>query len=252
MKLRACIEIDNRIMECDFMEGINCSFHVKSGEDNPNAFHLPHPEFKPFHIGDFIGSTMEGGSVNCAILHLAPHGNGTHTESVWHISKAEFPISQVFERWHFVCKLVTISPTLNESGVISISAKEIANALDDFTPEALIIRSTRKSAKTMWSGNNPPAFEPEGMAFLAQRGIRHLLTDLPSIDPEIDGGALSAHHAFWQYPENTRCNATITEMLNVPEDVTDGLYLIQFGIAPLHSDASPSMIILYPLKDINT
>jgi kynurenine formamidase len=252
MKLTAIIQVDDKNMECDFMQGINCSFHVKSGTDNPNAFHLPNPDFKPFSIGDFIGSTMEGGSVNCAILQLAPHGNGTHTESVWHIAKEEFPISQVFERWHFICKLATISPTVNKHGQLHISAHDIADVLQDSNPEALIIRSSRKSEKTMWSGNNPPAFEPEGLALLAQKNILHLLTDLPSVDPEIDGGALSAHHAFWQYPENTRSNATITEMLNVPEHVEDGIYLIQFGIAPLHSDASPSMITLYPLKDISS
>ena len=252
MKLTAIIEMNGKIMECDFMRGINCSFHVKSGTDNPNAFHLPNPEFKPFHIGDFIGSTLEGGSVNCAILHLAPHGNGTHTESVWHIAKEEFPISNVFERWHFVCKIATIPPTKNVDGQMYISAEDIKSTLSDFIPEALIIRSTLTSEKTIWSGNNPPAFEPDGLSFLAQKGIRHLRTDLPSVDPEIDGGALSAHHSFWQYPESTRSNATITEMLNVPEDVKDGLYLIQFGIAPLHSDASPSMITLYPLKDINS
>ena len=252
MKLTARIELDQRIMECDFMNGINCSFHIQSGDDNPNAFHLPNPEFKPFHIGDFIGSTLEGGSVNCAILQLAPHGNGTHTESVWHISTEAYPIASVFDRWLFTCALVTIPPTLNDSGAYTISAQDISNAIEDFTPEALIIRSTRKSEKSKWSGNNPPAFEPQGLTILAQHGIRHLLTDLPSIDPEIDGGALSAHHAFWQYPENTRTQATITEMLNVPEFVEDGIYLIQFGIAPLQSDASPSMITLYPLKDIST
>jgi kynurenine formamidase len=252
MKLTAIIKVDDINMECDFMQGINCSFHVQSGTDNPNAFHLPNPEFSPFQIGDFIGSTMQGGSVNCAILHLAPHGNGTHTESVWHISKEEYPISQVFERWHFLCVLATIPPKMNEHGQLQISAIDIEHILQDSSPEALIIRSSRKVGKTMWSGNNPPSFEPKGLALLAQKGIRHLLTDLPSVDPEIDGGLLSAHHAFWQYPENTRSNATITEMLNVPEHIEDGIYLIQFGIAPLFSDASPSMITLYPLKDISS
>jgi kynurenine formamidase len=141
---------------------------------------------------------------------------------------------------------------MNEHGQLHISAYDIANVLQDSNPEALIIRSSRKSEKTMWSGNNPPAFEPEGLAILANNNILHLLTDLPSVDPEIDGGALAAHHAFWHYPENTRSKATITEMLNVPEHVEDGIYLIQFGIAPLHSDASPSMITLYPLKDISS
>jgi kynurenine formamidase len=252
MNLIATIEVNGKTMKVDFKHGINCSFHVQSGDDNPNAFHLPQPEFMPFQIGDFIGSRLQGGSVNCAILHMAPHGNGTHTESVWHIAKEEFPISQVFDRWHFLCKLVTIAPTLNEQGQYYISAKDISNAIQDFTPEALIIRSSIESKKTQWSGTNPPAFEPEGLSIIAKHGVEHLLTDLPSVDPEIDGGALSAHHAFWQYPEKPRVKSTITEMLNVPKYVNDGIYLIQFGIAPLHSDASPSMITLYPLKDISS
>ncbi|MFM7339367.1 MAG: cyclase family protein, partial [Bacteroidota bacterium] len=104
MNNSAIIVIDGKHMEWNFMQGINCSFHLQNGSDNPNAFHLPHPLFSPFKQGEFIGSTLQGGPVNCSILQLAPHGNGTHTESIWHISKEEFPIANVFDQWHFIAK----------------------------------------------------------------------------------------------------------------------------------------------------
>lgn len=247
MDHKAIIMIDGIHMEWDFMGGINCSFPLQHGSNNPNAFHLPHPEFIPFKNGDFIGSTLQGGPVNCAILHLAPHGNGTHTESIWHISTEEYPIYNVFERWFFTAQLCTIEPIMIEDSMI-ITKQAIMHALGDARPEAILIRTQKTTEQKMWSGMNAPAFEPAGLAWLAEIGIRHFLTDLPSVDPEEDEGKLAAHHAFWDYPDNPRIQATITEMIAIPEDVNDGLYLLQFGIAPLMSDASPSMITLYPLK----
>lgn len=229
------------------MGGINCSFPLQHGANNPNAFHLPHPEFIPFESGDFIGSTLQGGPVNCAILHLAPHGNGTHTESIWHISTEKYPICNVFERWFFTAQLCTIEPIMIADSMM-ITKQAIMLALGNARPEAILIRTQKSTEQKMWSGMDAPAFEPAGLAWLAEIGIRHLLTDLPSVDPEEDEGKLAAHHAFWDYPDNPRIQATITEMIAIPEDVNDGLYLLQFGIAPLMSDASPSMITLYPLK----
>lgn len=229
------------------MGGINCSFPLQHGANNPNAFHLPHPEFIPFESGDFIGSTLQGGPVNCAILHLAPHGNGTHTESIWHISTEKYPICNVFERWFFTAQLCTIEPIMIADSMM-ITKLAIMLALGNARPEAILIRTQKSTEQKMWSGMDAPAFEPAGLAWLAEIGIRHLLTDLPSVDPEEDEGKLAAHHAFWDYPDNPRIQATITEMIAIPEDVNDGLYLLQFGIAPLMSDASPSMITLYPLK----
>jgi len=250
MNNSAIIVIDGKHMEWNFMQGINCSFQLQNGSDNPNAFHLPHPLFSPFKQGEFIGSTLQGGPVNCSILQLAPHGNGTHTESIWHISKEEFPIANVFDQWHFIAKLCTIE--CDEKHASFITKQAILDVVGDARPEALIIRTRKIPAKTQWSGKNAIAFEPEAMSWLADIGIMHFLTDLPSVDPEEDEGRLAAHHAFWQYPNTPRIKATITEMICIPEDVNDGTYLIQFGIAPLMSDASPSMITLYPLKDITS
>lgn len=75
----------------------------------------------------------------------------------------------------------------------------------------------------------------------------HLLIDLPSVDKEHDGGKLTAHKTFWNYPKAPRKEATITEMIFVPNAVKDGLYLLNLQVAPFENDASPSRPVIYPL-----
>jgi hypothetical protein len=79
-------------------------------------------------------------------------------------------------------------------------------------------------------------------------GVQHLLIDLPSVDREEDGGQMLAHKAFWQYPDNPRKEATITEMVFVPNEVPDDLYLLNIQIASLETDASPSKPLLFKLS----
>jgi hypothetical protein len=57
-----------------------------------------------------------------------------------------------------------------------------------------------------------------------ESGIQHLLIDLPS-DKEKDEGKLLAHKAFWNVTDvndlnlDARLEATITEMIYVPDNV---------------------------------
>jgi hypothetical protein len=90
--------------------------------------------------------------------------------------------------------------------------------------------------------------------WLAGTGVEHLLVDLPSVDRMNDGGRLLAHRAFWGMPAGTthathatRPNATITELIYVPEQIPDGLYLLSLQVAPFVADAAPSRPLLYPL-----
>ena len=80
-----------------------------------------------------------------------------------------------------------------------------------------------------------------------ENNVQHLLLDLPSVDREEDAGQLLAHHAFWQYPAQPRREATITELIFVPDEVADGLYLLNIQITSLELDASPSKPVLYLL-----
>ena len=80
------------------------------------------------------------------------------------------------------------------------------------------------------------------------RGVKHLLIDLPSVDKEIDGGALLAHRAFWEYPEKTNLERTITELIYVKNSILDGLYLLNLQISSFENDACPSKPVLYELE----
>ncbi len=66
-------------------------------------------------------------------------------------------------------------------------------------------------------------------------------------DKEEDGGALATHKAFWLYPDNTREGCTITELIYVPDEISDGFYLLNIQIASFEIDVSPSKPVLYKL-----
>jgi hypothetical protein len=68
---------------------------------------------------------------------------------------------------------------------------------------------------------------------------------MPSIDKEVDGGVLAAHHEFWNYPSQARSHKTITEFIYVPNEVDDGTYLLNLQIASFENDASPSKPVIY-------
>lgn len=86
------------------------------------------------------------------------------------------------------------------------------------------------------------------MQRLVERGVKHILVDLPSVDREVDGGQLEAHHVFWGLPNDPRTGCTITELVYVPQNASDGLYLLHLGVAPFMNDASPCRPVLFPLE----
>ncbi len=116
--------------------------------------------------------------------------------------------------------------------------------------EALVLRTAGEVLRRNrnWSGTNPPYLQAEALAWLADAGYEHLLVDLPSVDREEDGGGLAAHRAWWRYPWATRTQATITEMIVVPDHLPDGRYLLQMQLPLMDMDAAPSNPVLYFLN----
>lgn len=232
----------------DLSKPVYINLSLFHGPNNPNAWHAPNPLFEPHIDGKFIGSIAAGSPVNFFNVKINPHGNGTHTECLGHIADDIPSINQTLNNTHFVARLISVNPLETGSGDRVILPDHFEAACPEPMPEALILRTLPNSPakKTMqYSGNNPPYLVSEAAAWLAQKGIDHFLTDLPSIDKEKDDGKLAAHKNFWQYPENPRLNATITEMTFIPEEVKDGLYLINIQIAPFEMDTSPSRVALY-------
>ena len=67
---------------------------------------------------------------------------------------------------------------------------------------------------------------------------------------EEDEGKLLAHKAFWQYPDAVRRNSTITELIFVPNEIKDKVYLLNIQIASFEIDVSPSKPVLYEINGI--
>jgi kynurenine formamidase len=248
--------------EIDLSKPIDISIAITNDDHNPIAWYQNAPEIKPVVMGDWIGKVSEGqSSTNFNNLFFNPHAHGTHTECLGHITTEFYSINQCLKQFFFGATLITVQPEkVGEDEVISKEQIEKALKLfhdSEMKPEAIVIRTlpnevAKKSFK--YSNTNPPYMSEEAALFLRESRIQHLLIDLPSVDKEKDGGKLAAHKAFWnvtdvnQLNKGARLNCTITEMIFVPNEVTDGNYVLNLQIASFENDASPSKPILYPIQ----
>ena len=250
--MKAKFKIDHYKFKTNLSKGINISIPLISGEIGPNCFWAPPYEASPVVTEGFIGSIESGGSVNFFNIKINPHGNGTHTECVGHIEKGAFYVNQCLKESHFLTELITVIPTKIENGDKVILRSQLEQILDSQFPiEALIIRTLpndEDKKRRIYSNTNPPYIDHQAINFLNDIGIKHLVTDLPSVDREQDEGLLLSHKAFWLPNREIVSDKTITEMVYVPNRVKDGLYLLNIQIAPIQLDASPSTLIIYPVK----
>lgn len=232
-------------------EGIDISIPMGGKNADAKAWYVESTVIEPVRANGFIGSIEEGGSVNFRNIFFNPHGNGTHTECLGHITKEVYSINQHMKDFVMEAILISIVPKEIENGDFVITPVLLQEALGDNLSKALVIRTIPNlSSKKFndYSSTNPPYMEVECIHVLNKMGVEHLLLDLPSVDRESDEGVLAMHHAFWQVPENPQFHKTITELIYVPDDVMDGKYLLSLQVAPFENDASPSRPVLYPIK----
>jgi kynurenine formamidase len=124
-----------------------------------------------------------------------------------------------------------------------------------FNPRALVIRTLPNQPDKQhqdYSASTPPYLSREAAELLIERGIQHLVVDLPSIDRAHDEGRLTAHRIFFGLPSGsvalaqaTRASATVTELAYIPNTTADGPYLLELQVPALGGDAVPSRPLLY-------
>ena len=239
-----------KIYKADLSLPIDISISLRAGEKNVNAWNAEPVKIEPVRVGDWVGEVSLGGSVNFRNIAFNPHGNGTHTECVGHISKENFSVNQGLKKFFFIAEVISILPDELLNGDHVITAEHIKNCLEDKHPEALVIRTISNPPSKVdmqYSGTNPPYLTEDAMRLIVSLGIEHFLIDLPSVDREKDEGKLTAHHIFWDYPNNPQLHKTITELIYVPNDVLDGSYLLNLQIASFENDATPSKPVLYKI-----
>lgn len=249
----ARFSLGNRILKADLSRGRDISLPVRFGEGSCRAWHAPEAREEPLNYGR-PASVKEGFAVNSYQLTMAPHSHGTHTEWQAHYLADRQPLPvEKLPAW-MPALLLSVFPEKDVSGNLWIR-REILEAL--FIPdeglEALILRTLPNSEtkKTVdYSGTSPPAIEPAAMTFLREQGVRHLLTDLPSVDPENDGGMLRAHRVFLDEDLSEAVLRTITELIFVPNECPDGLYVLNLQLAPIPGDAVPSRPLIFPVAHV--
>ena len=240
------------------------------------SFFAPTPALaEPLRVGGFTGNVASGASCNCAVLTLAPHCHGTHTECVGHVTRGAVHIAAVTPVAPSLALLVTVQPvTLGDVGPVAAQnssatdscitrdALETAAARwhDDPWTALLVRTAPNPVAKQHRSYNDGPAPAPyflrEAMQWIVTRNVTSLVVDLPSLDRADDGGHLVAHRTYWGLPpasvdarQAARPAALVTELAYMPDSIPDGLYLLDLQVPAFATDAAPSRPVIYAVTE---
>ncbi len=247
----------NNNINIDLSKPIDISIPLTNTDENPIAWYIEKPTIEPVIFGDWIGKVSEGkSSTNFNNIFFNPHGHGTHTECLGHITRDFYSINQCLKQFFFLAELISVQPEIIGDDLV-ITKNQIEKALNGKFPEAIVIRTlpnleSKKNLK--YSNTNPPYLAEDAARFIRESGIKHLLIDLPSVDKEHDDGKLVAHKAFWNVTDvhnlnpDARLDCTITEMIYVSDEVLDGSYVLNLQIASFENDASPSKPVLYLIQ----
>lgn len=214
---------------------------------NVRCYFLDNPEFNYFESPEFSGDLNAGGSVNCEKIALYAHSSGTHTECALHVCKAGFDMRAIHVPPLLRGLLISVRPQEFGDDLV-INLQSLEGRADKHGYDAIIFRTLPNENKEGrdYSGTNPPYFDPEVLTHLRRFGYKHLLTDLPSIDKENDGGRLSAHKNWFcpdGLPDPLR---TITEFIRVPEEASDGTWALSLRFPSIETDAVSSRVYIYP------
>ncbi|MEP7195014.1 MAG: cyclase family protein [Saprospiraceae bacterium] len=246
--MKTSLHLNGNEYSINLEKGIEISIPFHGGIDQVNCFYAPIFSVDAVRMKSFIGSVAEGGPVNFTNVKINVHGNGTHTECFGHISKEFNSVNKLFSKYFFTNTLISIYPTKLENGDMCIEKETLHAFLDDYKTEALTIRclpNTEHKKNRKYSGTNPCYISPDAMKYIVELGVKHLLVDFPSVDREEDGGKLESHKIFWSSDRWKDC--TITELIFVPDEISDGENILHLQLADLVLDAVPSRPIIYEI-----
>lgn len=273
--MKILIPFAGRYFRVDLSAPTSIALPLKADSKAASAWYCPPVEMEAVKLGDWVGTVAAGSGVNFFNIRFNPHGNGCHTESVGHISHEKVSVFAELKEYHFLTYLVSVAPRLNAEGdyIIEkedlqaaveacVSVKELADSavyipalvIPTLVIPALVLRTLpnmEEKKQRQYTESNPPYLSEDAMRYISETlDIQHFIIDLPSVDKEKDGGKLSGHHIFWDYPAAPRLGRTITEFAFVPDSLKDDIYFLQLAIAPFEHDASPSNPTLYALEAV--
>ena len=271
--MQARIAVDGREIGVDLSRPADLAVALDFSGPQPRHFGAPRAGSRPFEVPGFRGSVERGASCNCELITLIPHCNGTHTECAGHLTREHLDAYRLAPTGLVPALVVSVSPeSASDCGERTLPPPQSADLLITraaleravppdmpFAARALVIRTLPNSPEKRvrdYTGQTPPYLSQEAAQWLVERGIMHLIVDVPSIDRTQDEGRLTAHRIFFGLPPAatqlsaaTRATATVTELAYVPDTVPDGAYLLELQVLALGGDAVPSRPLLYRLTE---
>jgi kynurenine formamidase len=272
----ARLDIDGLALLADLAAGASLARVLDFQGPQLRCFGAPAASSVPLEVGSFNGRVVRGASCNCSTLTLTPHANGTHTESVGHLTVERVDVHSLVPQRLLLAALLTVEP---ETAADSREGSEPEPAdadllitrarLEDAWPAPLAPLAPRLSARAVVIRTQPneplkfteeyraaaPFLSAEAASCLVERGIEHLVLDVPSADRSSDGGALTAHRLFFGLPPGStqlaqaqRPGCTITELAYIGAALADGWYLLSLQAPAIAGDAVPSRPVLYPIR----
>lgn len=269
----ARLDIDGVALLADLAAGASLARVLDFQGPQLRCFGAPAASSVPLEVGGFNGRVVRGASCNCSTLTLTPHANGTHTESVGHLTVERADVHSLVPQRLLLAALVTVEPEIaadsredSEPRPADADLLITRARLEEAWPPPLAPRLSARAAVIRTQPNEPqkfsedyrapaPFLSAQAAACLVERGIEHLVLDVPSADRSSDGGVLTAHRLFFGLPPGStqleqaqRPLCTITELAYIGAAIADGWYLLGLQAPAIAGDAVPSRPVLYPIR----
>ena len=262
LELKLTVEWDGVKFQASLSKPLDISIPFQFEGERFRAFGAEPATSSPYQAGDTVLDVNAGAGCNCQVFHLSAHLHGTHTECIGHITPEKRYVEDCLpSSGYLTAVLVSVEPIPAEQTEESynlpfgaddmvVTAEQIQRALAFFPnarSDALILRTLPNSEDKLtrdYGAQRPAFLTREAVELLNRLEVEHLLLDLPSVDRAEDEGKLGNHRLFWEHNEKK----TITELLYVPNFVTNGKYLLRLNVSNIRSDAAPSRPVLYTLS----
>jgi len=269
--LNAQLEGLGREVRIDLERPFDLSVELDFEGPQVRHFGVPRAHSHPFSAPGFSGSVARGASCNCASITLIPHCNGTHTECVGHLTREVLHAHRIVPRGLLPALLLSVKPAAtsqtaessdppphpDDSLLTRVALQALWPAQLPLDPRALVVRTLPNAPDKRardYTHLTPAYLTREAARYLIERGIEHLVVDVPSIDRAHDEGRLTAHRLFFGLAPGEsaleraqRPQCTVTELAYIPDEAADGPYLLQLQVPAINGDAVPSRPLLYPL-----